>query len=49
MDGLNLYAYVGNNPASWVDPYGLMPGVETIGTGLIFQTGGFLAAAPYAL
>ncbi len=30
VDGLNLYAYVGNNPASWVDPYGLMPGMETI-------------------
>ena len=24
VDGLNLYAYVGNNPATWVDPDGLL-------------------------
>jgi len=24
VDGTNLYAYVGNNPAGWVDPWGLM-------------------------
>ncbi len=28
VDGLNLYAYVGNNPASWRVPYGLLTGVE---------------------
>ncbi|MCP4401559.1 MAG: RHS repeat-associated core domain-containing protein [bacterium] len=28
VNGLNLYAYVGNNPASWRDPYGLLTGVE---------------------
>jgi hypothetical protein len=26
---MNLYQYVGNNPASYTDPFGLMPGCET--------------------
>ncbi len=47
--GVHLYAFVGNDPVNWVDPHGLMIGVETIGPILIFKTGGFLAAASYAL
>jgi len=25
-DGMNMYAYVGNNPLAWIDPYGLCKG-----------------------
>ncbi len=28
--GINLYAYVGNNPANWIDPYGLEAATFTI-------------------
>jgi hypothetical protein len=30
--GVNLYAYAGNNPASYSDPFGLCPGKEKSGT-----------------
>jgi RHS repeat-associated protein len=34
-DGMNMYAYCGNNPAGWVDPWGLtltglLPEISTI-------------------
>ncbi|MDD5557591.1 MAG: RHS repeat-associated core domain-containing protein [bacterium] len=48
-DGLNLYAFVTNNPVNWVDPYGLVwwwvPGV-VIGGGI--GGGGYLVSTPYS-
>jgi RHS repeat-associated protein len=38
--GINTYAYVGNNPISYVDPYGLNPGTAA------GAAGGFLVGGP---
>ena len=41
QDGLNLYAYVGNDPVNYVDPLGLQdgPDVVVIGNRLEFESG----------
>jgi RHS repeat-associated protein len=35
--GDDFYAYVGNNPVTWVDPFGLMAGAMVVGTPIAFN------------
>ncbi len=49
-DGLNLYAYVGNSPVSYVDPFGLTANEVGAGLyGLLDSLGGYLEPAPQGL
>ena len=46
MDGLNLYAYVRNNPATWVDPSGQIAVVDDLAILGLLGAAGIVAASP---
>jgi RHS repeat-associated protein len=51
IDGMNLYAYCGNNAVNWIDPWGLCkaPGIAktgvTIGAGMVLMGGMAISSA----
>jgi len=48
LGGLNLYAYVGNNPVFWIDQYGLAPSWVGPTSAVLGATGGALFAGGLA-